>query len=55
MQTPEQVYGELFEDVQLRKIFPDNKTFVDCIPKRKPAAIVADYLKLKDGGMPEKK
>lgn len=49
MQTPEQVYGELFEDVQLRKIFPDNKTFVDCVPKRKPPAIVADYLKLRDG------
>ncbi|MEP6584993.1 MAG: alpha,alpha-trehalase TreF [Ginsengibacter sp.] len=25
--------GELFEQVQLQKIFPDNKTFVDCIPK----------------------
>jgi alpha,alpha-trehalase len=25
--------GELFEQVQLQKIFPDSKTFVDCIPK----------------------
>ena len=25
--------GELFERVQLENIFPDNKTFVDCIPK----------------------
>ena len=25
--------GDLFERVQLENIFPDNKTFVDCIPK----------------------
>lgn len=25
--------GELFERVQMENIFPDNKTFVDCIPK----------------------
>ena len=37
----------LFKDVQLKKIFPDNKTFVDCTPKRKPEDIVADYKKLK--------
>jgi len=32
----------------MSRIFPDNKTFVDCTPKRKPAAIVADYLKVKN-------
>ncbi len=26
--------GELFERVQLENIFPDNKTFVDCTPKK---------------------
>ena len=26
--------GELFEQVQLQKVFPDNKTFVDCTPKK---------------------
>ena len=46
-QTPDVIYGDLFTDVQMNKIFPDNKTFVDCIPKRNPQAIVADYLKLK--------
>ncbi len=46
-QTPDKIYGELFTDVQMNKIFPDNKTFVDCIPKRDPKAIVADYLKAK--------
>jgi alpha,alpha-trehalase len=45
--TPDQIYGALFHDVQMAKIFPDGKTFVDCIPKRDPAAIVADYNKLR--------
>ncbi len=48
VQTPDQIYGQLFKDVQMSRIFPDNKTFVDCTPKRKPAAIVADYLKTKN-------
>ena len=48
IQTPDQIYGQLFKDVQMSRIFPDNKTFVDCTPKRKPAAIVADYLKIKN-------
>jgi len=43
IQTPDKQYGELFKEVQLRRIFPDNKTFVDCIPKRKPADIMNDY------------
>src|SRR5213075_1983142 len=43
VQTPDQVYGELFKDVQMSKIFPDGKTFVDCIPKRDPKEIVKDY------------
>lgn len=47
IKTPDQLYGELFTDVQLSRIFPDNKTFVDCIPKRNPSAILADYLKIK--------
>lgn len=48
IQTPDQIYGQLFTDVQMNRIFPDNKTFVDCIPKRNPSAIVADYLKIKN-------
>ncbi len=47
-QTPDKLYGELFTDVQLAGIFPDNKTFVDCTPKRDPKAIVKDYLALKN-------
>jgi alpha,alpha-trehalase len=48
VQTPDQVYGELFKDVQMAKIFPDGKTFVDCIPKRPPGEIVKDYLAAKN-------
>lgn len=46
IKTPDVIYGQLFTDVQMARIFPDNKTFMDCVPKRKPAAIVADYLKV---------
>lgn len=48
VQTPDIIYGQLFTDVQMSRIFSDNKTFVDCIPKRKPANIVADYIKIKN-------
>ncbi|MET0245063.1 MAG: trehalase family glycosidase, partial [Flavitalea sp.] len=47
--TPDQFYGDLFKQVQLKRIFPDGKTFVDAIPKRKPLNIVYDYnILLKD-------
>jgi len=35
--------GELFERVQLENIFSDNKTFVDCIPKRDLSSIHRRY------------
>jgi alpha,alpha-trehalase len=41
--TPDKIYGDLFIDVQMKKVFPDEKTFVDCIPKRKPVDIMYDY------------
>ena len=41
--TPDKIYGDLFIDVQMQKVFPDGKTFVDCIPKRKPTDIMYDY------------
>ncbi len=47
VKTPDEIYGQLFVDVQMAHIFPDNKTFVDCVPKRDPALIVKDYLKMK--------
>ena len=35
--APDQYYGDLFRQVQLKRLFPDGKTFVDAVPKRKPA------------------
>jgi alpha,alpha-trehalase len=48
VKTPDQVYGTLFTDVQMSKVFPDGKTFVDCVPKRNPKDIVKDYLAIKN-------
>lgn len=44
--TPADIYGALFEIVQLERVFADGKTFVDAVPKRPPAAILADYARL---------
>ncbi|MGN6423602.1 MAG: alpha,alpha-trehalase TreF [Asticcacaulis sp.] len=41
--TPADLYGPLFDAVQLNHVFPDGKTFVDMTPKRAPDAIMADY------------
>ena len=43
VETPSQLYGQLFEDVQMRRVFPDSKTFVDAVPRDVPAAIVERY------------
>src|SRR5688572_3715884 len=48
VQTPDQIYGALFKDVQMAQIFPDGKTFVDCVPKKDPKEIVKDYLAAKN-------
>ncbi|MEP7278493.1 MAG: alpha,alpha-trehalase TreA [Bacteroidota bacterium] len=44
--TPDKMYGRLFHDVQMARIFPDSKTFVDCRPKKSPAEIVSTYNKI---------
>ncbi|CAF3977711.1 unnamed protein product, partial [Rotaria sp. Silwood1] len=41
--APDNIYGQLFKDVQLQKIFTDSKTFADCTAKRKVADILRDY------------
>jgi alpha,alpha-trehalase len=45
--TPDKIYDDLFVDIQMAKIYPDGKTFVDLVPKRSPQAIMADYKKIK--------
>ncbi|MCU0444077.1 MAG: alpha,alpha-trehalase TreF [Microscillaceae bacterium] len=41
--SPDRLYGDLFVQVQMQKIFPDGKTFVDCKPKIAPAEILKKY------------
>lgn len=41
--TPADLFAGLFHEVQMRRLFPDGKTFVDAAPRRPPAAIMADY------------
>jgi alpha,alpha-trehalase len=41
--TPDKLWGDLFKDVQLKRVFPDNKTFVDCTPKGSPESIMKKY------------
>jgi alpha,alpha-trehalase len=52
---PDKIYGQLFQDVQLQKLFPDGKTFVDCTPKRAVKDIMYDYGMMKGAGMDLKK
>lgn len=41
--SPDTQYGELFEAVQLAPVFPDSKTFPDCLPKQSPDSILRAY------------
>src|SRR4051812_43472690 len=43
VQPPSQLYDQLFEDVQMQRIFPDSKTFPDAVAKDDPRAIVQRY------------
>ncbi|WP_242928128.1 alpha,alpha-trehalase TreF [Pontibacter vulgaris] len=40
---PAQQFGKLFEEVQLTAVFPDSKTFPDCIPLSPPEVIMQAY------------
>ncbi|QOV62236.1 alpha,alpha-trehalase [Kosakonia pseudosacchari] len=42
-QPPDILFGPLFSDVQSAKLFPDQKTFADAVPKGDPLMILADY------------
>jgi alpha,alpha-trehalase len=41
--SPADRFGELFAAVQMAKIFPDGKTFVDAVPKRADVDILGDW------------
>lgn len=42
---PDEQFGKLFDEVQLKAVFPDSKTFADCTPKFPAATILAAYEK----------
>lgn len=43
LRGPDEIYGELFELVQSRHVFADSKTFVDAVPKKEVADILAAF------------
>jgi len=43
LKTPDALLGDLFVDVQLKEVFADGKTFVDCTAKYSPQTIVEKY------------
>ena len=45
---PSEQFGELFQQVQLKRIFPDGKTFADLHSDEAPNIILADYQAHKD-------
>jgi len=44
--TPLDLYGELFEAVQMGRVFDDSKTFPDSVPNVLPARVVEEYRRL---------
>ncbi|HEU0109382.1 MAG TPA: alpha,alpha-trehalase TreA [Flavisolibacter sp.] len=43
IQTPDVLWGQLFEEVQIKRIFKDNKTFVDAVPRFSRDVILKNY------------
>lgn len=46
---PEEVFGELFVDLQTSKLWEDDKFLTDAVPNRSPKAILDDYALQKNG------
>ena len=43
LQAPDELFGELFREVQMQQLYPDGKTFVDMIPEQSARAIMEAY------------
>lgn len=41
--SPEELFGELFEQVQLSQVYEDGKTFVDLLPRKRATEILKEY------------
>ncbi len=48
--SPDVVYGPLFDDVQCSRIFPDQKTFCDVVPRQPPADILREFAAARASG-----
>ena len=46
--NPQELYADLFHEVQVKEVFTDVKTFSDCIPLKDPKRIKALYDKEKN-------
>ena len=40
---PDRQFGELFQQVQHRRVFSDGKTFADLVPRKRAQVIMRDY------------
>lgn len=45
-QSPDRTWGPVMKTVAMAQLYPDGKSVVDLVPKRDPAAIVADFERL---------
>lgn len=46
--SPEEVFGELFHEVQAQRVYGDGKTFVDLVPKKRAREIMREYYLAKE-------
>ncbi|WP_043446294.1 alpha,alpha-trehalase TreA [Halotalea alkalilenta] len=49
---PDELWGELFIEVQRRGLFEDSKTFVDLVPRGAPEAVLREFSRLQAAGSP---
>lgn len=45
---PDEEFGALYSNVELKRVFPDSKTFADCTPKFPVETIMANYEKARN-------
>ncbi|QCT40018.1 alpha,alpha-trehalase TreF [Candidatus Saccharibacteria bacterium oral taxon 955] len=41
--SPDEVMGRFFDDVQRQQVYPDGKTFVDMVPRKRAKALAKEY------------
>jgi alpha,alpha-trehalase len=41
--SPSDLFGSLFAEIQMQRLYADSKTFADAIPLRKPSEIMSDW------------